>query len=93
MSAAQAEVLAGAGRAARRRKERLFVLGLLGALSIGMILLVALLIDVMVTGVPRLSLDFLRDLPSRFADRAGAGEDFRLGGAHSYASRKRRTIR
>lgn len=56
----------------RRRRERRFVWLMALAMLVGLASLVALLIDVFAQGVPRLSLDFLTGLPSRFAERAGA---------------------
>jgi phosphate transport system permease protein len=56
----------------RNLKERAFVALLLLAVLIGVASLVTLLIDVFRVGVPRLSVDFLTSLPSRFAERAGA---------------------
>jgi len=70
--AAPAAVLGSADRGARRRRERFFLGLLLLALLIGVASLVTLLVDVLRTGVPRLSLDFLTEFPSRFAERAGA---------------------
>jgi phosphate transport system permease protein len=59
-------------RRARTRRERMFTMLMLAALSVAMIGLILLLFDVLRTGVPRLSTDFLTGLPSRFAERAGA---------------------
>lgn len=59
-------------RRARARREGIFSILMLAALSIAMIGLILLLFDVLRTGVPRLSTDFLTGLPSRFAERAGA---------------------
>jgi phosphate transport system permease protein len=56
----------------RNLKERAFVALLLLAVLIGVASLVTLLVDVARVGVPRLSVDFLTSLPSRFAERAGA---------------------
>lgn len=56
---------------ARRAKERLFRWLLIGAVLIGVAALVTLLVDVLRAGVPRLSWEFLTNLPSRFAARAG----------------------
>jgi phosphate transport system permease protein len=65
------DVLAAPDRAARTRRERLFVLMLLCALGIGLAALITLLVDVVASGAPRVSLDFLTSFPSRFAERAG----------------------
>ena len=55
----------------RRRRERIFiVLGLLSTL-VGLVTLAALLIDLAVAGVPRLSWDFFTSFPSRRASQAG----------------------
>jgi phosphate transport system permease protein len=56
----------------RNLKENAFVALLLVAVLIGVASLITLLIDVSRVGVPRLSIDFLTSLPSRFAERAGA---------------------
>ena len=56
-----------------RRKifDRMFsVVGLL-ALTIGLITLSALILDLAVDGLPRLSWDFFTSFPSRFAAKAG----------------------
>ena len=66
------DLLAAPDRARRRRKERTFLTLLLLALLIGIASLVTLLVDVLSSGVPRLSWDFITGLPSRFAERAGA---------------------
>ena len=52
--------------------EKAFVALLLVAVLIGVASLITLLIDVLRVGAPRLSVDFLTSLPSRFAERAGA---------------------
>lgn len=56
-----------------RRKVYDFLFALAGMLSLlfALITLLALVIDLAITGVPRLSVDFLLNFPSRFADRAG----------------------
>lgn len=56
----------------RELKERAFIALLLVAVLIGIASLVTLLVDVFRVGAPRLSMEFLTSLPSRFADRAGA---------------------
>jgi phosphate transport system permease protein len=56
---------------ARRRRERAFRVVGLAATLIGLVVLAALLIDLMVTGLPRLSWDFLTSFPSRRASQAG----------------------
>lgn len=57
----------------KMRKLRDFAFAYLGLLSLlfALITLVALILDLAWTGVPRLSFDFLFNFPSRFADRAG----------------------
>lgn len=72
MSVAAGELFDRAERARRQRRERTFALLMLLALSAAMLGLIMLLIDVLTTGMPRLSLEFLTGLPSRFASRAGA---------------------
>jgi phosphate transport system permease protein len=65
-------VLAGGRqRRARIAKERVFMALMMLAVLIGIASLVTLLADVLRSGVPRLSWDFLNSLPSRFAARAG----------------------
>jgi phosphate transport system permease protein len=63
---------AGSDRVRRRRmKEAIFIfLGLL-ATSIGLIALAALMIDLAVSGYPRLTMDFFTNFPSRRAAQAG----------------------
>lgn len=56
----------------RRARERRFVWVMLVAVAVGVVSLVLLLVDVGRLGIPRLSLDFLRGLPSRIPARAGA---------------------
>lgn len=60
-----------AGRG-RGHSDRAFYFLLLASVLIGIASLAALLIDVFAAGVPRLSIEFLTSLPSRFAERAGA---------------------
>jgi phosphate transport system permease protein len=57
---------------ALRLKEKAFVALLLAAVLLGIASLIALLVEVLSVGVPRLSIEFLTSLPSRFAERAGA---------------------
>lgn len=59
-------------RARRKRRERMFSALMLAALSIAMLGLIILLVDVLRSGVPRLTVDFITGLPSRFAAKAGA---------------------
>ena len=55
----------------RRLRERIFIaLGLLSTL-IGLVTLAALLIDLAVTGLPRISWEFFTNFPSRRAGQAG----------------------
>ncbi len=55
----------------RRRTERIFRVAGLMATLVGLIVLGALLVDLLVSGLPRLSLDFLTNFPSRRASQAG----------------------
>ncbi len=57
--------------AKRRAKERLFILCGIIATSFGLVMLAVLLLDLFVTGLPRLSWDFLTNFPSRRASQAG----------------------
>ncbi|HUE82196.1 MAG TPA: phosphate ABC transporter permease PstA [Pyrinomonadaceae bacterium] len=56
-----------------RRKRQDFLFGIVGALCtlVGIVTLSALLIDLLIDGLPRLNLQFLTSYPSRFAARAG----------------------
>lgn len=56
-----------------KRKRQDFVFNIVGIICtlIGIITLGALLIDLLIDGLPRLSLAFLISFPSRFADQAG----------------------
>jgi phosphate transport system permease protein len=56
---------------ARRRREIRFLALISFATLFGVVVLVTLLIDVFVSGIPRLSVDFVSGLPSRFPGRAG----------------------
>lgn len=71
MSSRTVELLASEDRSKRERRERLFVIIMLAALSIAIVALLSLLFDVMKVGLPRVSLDFITGKPSRVADRAG----------------------
>jgi len=51
--------------------ERLFVLACIGAVFLPLTRLAVLIGDVVIDGLPRLSWAFIKNLPSRFADRAG----------------------
>lgn len=57
----------------RNRKFRDFAFAYLGLLSLlfALVTLLALILDLASTGVPRLSFDFLLSFPSRHADKAG----------------------
>jgi phosphate transport system permease protein len=77
MTATTAEVLRGArarvaqSKGARHRRQAVFqVVGLIATL-IGLVALAALLYDLAVTGIPRLSWDFFVNFPSRRASQAG----------------------
>jgi phosphate transport system permease protein len=52
-------------QAGSRFKETAFKAMLLASLALGLLTLIVLLVDVAVDGIPRLSLDFLTDTPSR----------------------------
>jgi phosphate transport system permease protein len=56
-----------------KRKRQDFVFNIVGIICtlIGIVTLGALLVDLLVDGLPRLSLAFLTSFPSRFADQAG----------------------
>lgn len=56
-----------------KRKRQDFVFNIVGIICtlIGIITLGALLVDLLIDGLPRLSLAFLTSFPSRFADQAG----------------------
>ncbi len=57
--------------AARARRERVFRAVGLAATLLGLVALGALIVDLMLVGLPRLSLDFLTNFPSRRASQAG----------------------
>lgn len=56
-----------------RRKRQDFIFNIVGAVCtlVGIVTLSALLIDLLIDGLPRLNLQFLTSFPSRFAERAG----------------------
>jgi phosphate transport system permease protein len=54
----------------KMRDAAFAIVGLMG-LMVGMVTLLALIIDLAIDGVPRLSWDFFTNFPSRFAERAG----------------------
>jgi phosphate transport system permease protein len=56
-----------------KRKRQDFVFNLVGVACtlVGIVTLAALVVDLVMDGLPRLSLDFLTNFPSRFAARAG----------------------
>lgn len=56
---------------ARRARERWFRRVGLAATILGLMALAALLVDLVITGAPRLSFDFLTNFPSRRATQAG----------------------
>ena len=68
---AMPSVDADARIAKRRRTERVFVVLGLAATLFGLVALAALLIDLAIVGVPRLSWDFFTNFPSRRASQAG----------------------
>lgn len=55
------------------RKRKDFIFALVGLLSLlfAMVTLLSLIIDMSITGIPRLSMDFLTSFPSRFPEKAG----------------------
>ncbi|MGZ3771975.1 MAG: phosphate ABC transporter permease PstA, partial [Bdellovibrio sp.] len=57
----------------KRRQFWDFVFAILGLLSLlfALVTLLALIIDLAVTGVPRINAEFFTSFPSRFADKAG----------------------
>jgi phosphate ABC transporter, permease protein PstA len=56
-----------------KRQRQDFLFALLGMLSLlfALVTLLALLIDLSITGVPRINAEFFTNFPSRFAERAG----------------------
>jgi phosphate transport system permease protein len=58
-------------RTTGRRGERWFLVVALLSISLSLLVLSALLIDIIVDGASRLSLDFLTSFPSRFPQKAG----------------------
>ncbi|HEX6623048.1 MAG TPA: phosphate ABC transporter permease PstA, partial [Pyrinomonadaceae bacterium] len=56
-----------------KRKRQDFVFNLVGiaCMLVGIVTLAALVVDLVMDGLPRLSLDFMTNFPSRFAARAG----------------------
>ena len=60
-----------AGLARRHRTDRLFAVLGLGATLLGLVVLVALVVDVVGDGAPRLGWDFLTSFPSRKPEQAG----------------------
>ncbi|HKY27215.1 MAG TPA: phosphate ABC transporter permease PstA [Pyrinomonadaceae bacterium] len=61
------------GRIIAKRKRQDFVFNIIGILCtlVGIVTLGALLVDLLMDGLPRLSLQFLTSFPSRFAEQAG----------------------
>jgi phosphate transport system permease protein len=57
--------------ATRARREKVFRVVGLAATLLGLVALGALLVDLLITGLPRLSFDFLTNFPSRRASQAG----------------------
>lgn len=55
----------------RKIKEFIFVCSALMFLFLALLTLVALVVDLAITGVPRVSWEFLTEFPSRFPERAG----------------------
>lgn len=69
----EAESLTESPARLRRRKAADFAFAVAGLLSLlfALVTLLALIIDLAVTGVPRLSWEFFTSFPSRFPERAG----------------------
>ena len=65
--------MAGLDRIIKRRKRQDFMFNIAGifCMLIGIVTLLALLIDLAIDGLPRLSWQFLTSFPSRFASQAG----------------------
>lgn len=57
--------------AKHKRRDALFVWVGLASVLVGLATLLALILDLAIDGVPRLSLNFFTSFPSRFADQAG----------------------
>ncbi|QRM34366.1 phosphate ABC transporter permease PstA [Microvirga sp. VF16] len=55
----------------RRRREKIFVALGIGSVALALLTLAALLLDLAIAGVPRLSLEFFTSFPSRRAAQAG----------------------
>lgn len=55
----------------RKFKDSMFVVIAMMLLFFSLLTLLALIVDLGMTGVPRISIDFLWNFPSRFADKAG----------------------
>jgi phosphate transport system permease protein len=72
VSSSEASVSLSPSNGLVQLKEKAFLALLLAAVLLGIASLIALLVNVLSTGVPRLSIEFLTSLPSRFAERAGA---------------------
>ena len=63
--------LRGARRPGAKLRERMFVVACVGAVSLPIVMLLALLGRLFADGLPRLSLDFISSYPSRKAELAG----------------------
>jgi phosphate transport system permease protein len=72
VSAVAADLMQGSDRASRERREKIFTIWMIAALTIAMVALLALLVDVMRSGIPRLNTEFLTEFPSRVAENSGA---------------------
>ena len=70
---AAAPMLSEGSRGLRKRRtvERIFICLGIAALAFALLTLAALLADLVITGLPRLSWDFLTNFPSRRAEHAG----------------------
>ena len=69
MSLSQQELLSNI----RHRQRMDFIFAVLGLMSLlfALVTLLALIVDLAITGVPRLSVDFFMNFPSRFPEKAG----------------------
>lgn len=66
------DLLTTPDRAARERRERIFTIWMLAAVTIAIVALLALLFDVLKVGVPRLNGAFFTEFPSRIPENSGA---------------------
>lgn len=64
-------LVAGGNLKSRKAKDYVFVIVAMLLLFFSLLTLVALIVDLGMTGVPRVSLEFLWNFPSRFPEKAG----------------------